>query len=269
MEKQIIEIAKPFSFEVNGFPHIATPSGFSSELAKEVLPCPVRDKRIVNLVDTESFCQYLEIHKSDRAAVHINVMWPESCCLATGYCDDGNAGTTSWRDHQVNLIPKLTKDFEDWNRVDAQELEQMELVQFLDRHLMNIVQPEKVDRAPSAAEVMSFASNLSDVKKVEFKKSVNLSNGRVQLTYNELDADGAAAQITIPKEFWIKLQPIVGHPAAYVVRVALRYKIKDGARLRFTLELRDLQPLMRALREEIIADLRKGVGPTPVFLSSW
>ena len=114
---------------------------------------------------------------------------------------------------------------------------------------------------------MTFVSNLSDVRKVEFKKSVNLDNGRVQLTYNELDADGALSEIQIPKDFWIQLQPIVGHKSVYKIKVALRYRIKDGTRLSFTLEMRDLQPLLEAIREEIIADLKQKVATVPVFLT--
>lgn len=265
-----IEAEKPFAFEVEGAPHIAVPENFSVQLAEEVLPKPVRDRRRVCLVDVDSFSQYLQIHKTDRAAVHVNAVWPNESNtrpLAVGFCDDGNAQTTSWRDHEVELHPVLSKEFEDWLGIDGQEIGQLDLVRFLDRHLFNIFQPEDQTNSPSAAEVMTFVSNLSDVRKVEFKKSINLDNGRVQITYNELDSDGATAAIQIPKDFWIQLQPIVGHKSAYKIKVALRYRIKDGTRLSFTLEMRDLQPLLEAIREEIIADLKQKVATVPVFLT--
>lgn len=111
-----IEAEKPFAFEVEGAPHIAVPENFSVQLAEEVLPKPVRDRRRVCLVDVDSFSQYLQIHKTDRAAVHVNAVWPNennSRPLAVGFCDDGNAQTTSWRDHEVELCPIISKDFED------------------------------------------------------------------------------------------------------------------------------------------------------------
>lgn len=265
-----IEAEKPFAFEVEGAPHIAVPDKYSVQLAEEVLPKPVRDRRRVSVVDVDSFQNYLSIHKTERAAVHVNAVWPNesnSRPLAVGFCDDGNAQTTSWRDHEVELCPIISKDFEDWRGIDGQEIGQLDLVRFLDRHLFNIFQPEDQLNSPSAAEVMTFVSNLSDVRKVEFKKSVNLDNGRVQLTYNELDADGALSEIQIPKDFWIQLQPIVGHNSVYKIKVALRYRIKDGTRLSFTLEMRDLQPLLEAIREEIIADLKQKIAPVPVFLT--
>lgn len=262
------EIAKPFVFRSDGMPYIAVPEKFRIEEVEQTLDRPVRDKRMVFLVDVDSFVRYLAIHKSDKAAIHVNVKWPDhGSALAMGYCDDGCFGATSWRDHKLLLSPVLTKDFKDWSEIDCVSLSQLDLVRFLDRHLSNIVVPDDMQGSPSASEVMSFVSNLSDVKKVEFKKSVNLDNGRVQLTYNEVDADGATAQITIPKEFWIQLRPIVGHPSEYRIRVSLRYRIEDTSRLIFTLELRDLQQLLEQLREEIVADLKEKAGDTPVFLT--
>lgn len=264
------EIHKPFPIDTKGIPCIAVPKGYQVQSAEHLLGRPLRDTRCVNVIDVESLCRYLSIHKTERAAVHVNARWPDANApqeLAIGFCDDGNGSVTSWRDHRVALVPLLSQDFRDWREVDGEELSQLDLVRFLDRHLHNIVQPESNSRAPSAAEVMTFAANLSDVKKVEFKKSVNLDNGRVQLTYNELDDDGATANITVPKEFWIQLQPIVGRQDTYQIRVSLRYRIADSAKLIFTLEMRDLQPLLEEMREEIVKELRDKVAPTPVFLT--
>ena len=68
-------------------------------------------------------------------------------------------------------------------------------------------------------------------------------------------------------EFWIQLQPIVGRQDTYQIRVSLRYRIADSAKLIFTLEMRDLQPLLEEMREEIVKELREKVAPTPVFLT--
>lgn len=265
-----IEPAKPFVVMVEGIPHIAIPNGFSIKSAEGILSSPARDRRIVSVVDVDSFKTYLDIHKTERVAVHVNVLWPTSDHkkeLACGYCDDGNSSTTSWRDHEVRLSPVLSQDFEDWKTIDGEELSQLDLVRFLDKHLSNITKPEEDNTSPSAAEVMTFVSNLSDVRRVEFKKSVNLDNGRVQLSYNEIDESGSSANITIPKSFWVRLKPIVGHPAEYKIRVTLRYRIKDMTNLIFTLEMRDLQSLLEAIREEIIKDLCEKIAPVPVFLT--
>lgn len=268
--QQPIEVAKPFSFLVEGVPYIAIPSDFNIENAEKILPSPTRDRRTVTVVDVDSFKMYMDIHKTVRAAVHVNVLWPTSDYkkeLALGYCDDGNTSTTSWRDHEVRLSPVLTKDFSDWMGIDGKELSQLDLVRFLDKHLSNITKPEEDKTAPSAAEVMTFVSNLSDVRKVEFKKSVNLDNGRVQLSYNEMDENGSSSNITIPKNFWVQLKPIVGHTAEYKIRITLRYRIKDMTNLIFTLEMRDIQSLLEVIREEIIKDLCEKIAPVPVFLT--
>ena len=186
-----VEVAKPFSMSIEGVPHIAVPKDFVVHPAENLLDHPQRDIRIVSVIDADSFKSYLDIHKTDRAAVHVNSQWPSansSDYLACGYCDDADNVVTSWRDHQVKLDPLLSKDFVEWRDIDGKDLSQIELCRFLDRHLSNIVRPDDQPKAPTSSEVLTFVSNLSDVKKVEFKKSVNLDNGRVQLTYNELDA---------------------------------------------------------------------------------
>lgn len=210
------EVAKPFHMNIEGVPHIAVPKDYVVKNADELLPTPPRDARTVRVIDADSFKSYLDIHKTTRAAVHVNSKWPDvGCddCLACGICDDADSVVTSWRDHQVKLDPLLSKDFVEWRDIDGKSLSQVELCRFLDRHLSNIVRPEDQPKAPTSSEVLTFVSNLSDVKKVEFKKSVNLDNGRVQLTYNELDADGGTANISVPRDFWVQLRPIVGRRA--------------------------------------------------------
>ncbi len=265
-----VEVAKPFSMSIEGVPHIAVPKDFVVHPAENLLDHPPRDIRIVSVIDADSFKSYLDIHKTDRAAVHVNSQWPSansSDYLACGYCDDADNVVTSWRDHQVKLDPLLSKDFVEWRDIDGKDLSQIELCRFLDRHLSNIVRPDDQPKAPTSSEVLTFVSNLSDVKKVEFKKSVNLDNGRVQLTYNELDADGGTANISVPRDFWIQLRPIVGRNDRYNVLATMRYRIVDSTKLVFTIELRDLDILLEEMRDEMVKELREKVAPIPVFLT--
>ena len=251
-----VEVAKPFAMSIEGVPHIAVPKDFVVRTADELLRNPPRDARTVRVIDADSFKSYLDIHKTTRAAVHVNYKWP-----------DVDSVVTSWRDHQVKLDPLLSKDFVEWRDIDGKSLSQVELCRFLDRHLSNIVRPEDQPKAPTSSEVLTFVSNLSDVKKVEFKKSVNLDNGRVQLTYNELDADGGTANISVPRDFWVQLRPIVGREDRYNVLATMRYRIVDSTKLVFTIELRDLDILLEEMREEMVKELREKVAPIPVFLT--
>lgn len=120
-----VEVAKPFAMSIEGVPHIAVPKDFVVKTADELLPSPPRDARIVRVIDADSFKNYLDIHKTPRAAVHVNSKWPDSgCddCLACGFCDDADNVVTSWRDHQVKLDPLLSKDFVEWRDIDGKSL---------------------------------------------------------------------------------------------------------------------------------------------------
>lgn len=270
-DKVATEVTKPLAgtFEVEGIPHVFHAKDYECESAEEFLPRPYRDRRLVNFIDVKSLALYLERHKTNTTAIYVQTAWPKgpllNPCLAIAFMDDGKTGQTSWRDHAVHLTPILSQPFQDWREIDGSELSQLDLVLFLDRHIDMIVKPTGNTNAPSASEVMSFAANLSDVKKVEFRKSINLDNGRVQLTYNE--SEGAAGAITIPREFWIKVQPILGHSSEYMLRVAMRYRIVDTDRLIFTLDLRDIDKLLEQLRGEIVEDLQAQLSEFPIYMS--
>lgn len=259
----------PFVLEVAGVPYIVGHKDYESTSCEQSLPRPVRDDRRLTLADSASFVEYINRHGQKNTAVYVSATWPASDTpLAEAVIDDGAKGQTSWRDHRAYLSPILSKAFGDWRVIDREKVNQLTLCSFLDRHLQDIVRPEDDDKAPSAAEVYTFASQLSDVRKVEFKKSINLDNGRVQLTYNEEDT--GTQNIVIPKEFYIQVKPLVGHDSTYRLKVSMRYRIEDGVKLSFTLELRDIDKLLEALRKEITDGLKKDLSASgiPVYLKA-
>lgn len=271
MEKEMIDTAaerRPFMLEVKGVPFIVGHKDYEASSCEKLLPRPVHDERLVTLADAASFTEYIRRHGQKNTAVYVSATWPASNApMAEVIIDDGAAGQSSWRDHRATLSPVLTKAFSDWRMIDQEKINQLNLCVFLDRHLQDIVRPEGTT-APSAAEVMTFASTLSDIRKVEFKKSVNLDNGRVQLTYNEEDT--GTQNIVIPKEFYIQVKPLEGHDSTYRLKVSMRYRIEDGVKLSFTLELRDIDKLLEALRKEITDGLKKDLSASgiPVYLKA-
>lgn len=272
MEKEMIDTAaerRPFMLEVKGVPFIVGHKDYEASSCEKLLPRPVHDERLVTLADAASFTEYIRRHGQKNTAVYVSATWPASNApMAEVIIDDGAAGQSSWRDHRATLSPVLTKAFSDWRVIDREKVNQLNLCVFLDRHLQDIVRPEDDDKAPSAAEVYTFASQLSDVRKVEFKKSINLDNGRVQLTYNEEDT--GTQNIVIPKEFYIQVKPLEGHDSTYRLKVSIRYRIEDGVKLSFTLELRDIDKLLEALRKEITDGLKKDLSASgiPVYLKA-
>lgn len=238
---------KPFEFEANGVKYIATPNDFAVKEAGN----PARDMRRFSVVDGRSFINYTALHRTPRTAINIRQSWPQSDkVLAEGIMDDGAAdGVTSWRGHTVEFSPKLTPQFQDWLDKNKQPMSQMEFCEFLDEHSLEIVRPEDDKNAPSSSEIVGFAANLHDVKKVEFKKSVNLNNGRVQISYNEKD-DGEGS-IMIPRNFYIRLRPVAGYADVVTLYVNLRYRIVESTKIVFILSFRNLDAFFDDLRSNL------------------
>lgn len=270
-DARILDNRQPFALALGQIPILARHKDYELEVREDLLPQPINAARRETVATAESFCLYLRKHGSERAAVYVQTDWltghPASTLFARGFIDDGDRNNTSWRSHQLQLRPRTTQIFDEWRSLDDQDISQTDLCLFLDKHLSQIVRPTSAPNAPSAAEVMTFSANLSDVKKVEFKKSVRLDNGRTQLSYNE---EGEAGAVTIPRDFFIQVQPIAGRPQTYVLPVSMRYRIVDMTRLIFTLSIRGLQELIDQLREEITEEIRMGLdGPLewPIYIS--
>lgn len=251
MEDKTLDQAKPFAFEANGIPYIGVPSNFSIREAGN----PAVDKRTFSVVHADSFMLYTQNHRTPRTSINIRQAWPQSDkVLAESIMDDGAAdGVTSWRAHTAEFAPKLTPQFQDWLNINKQPMSQMDFCEFLDEHALEIVRPDDDKNAPSSSEIVGFASNLHDVKKVEFKKSVNLNNGRVQISYNEKD-DGEGS-IMIPRNFYIRLRPVAGYGDVVTLYVNLRYRIVDGTKIVFILSFRNLDAFFDDLREKLTAEV--------------
>ena len=167
MGNQMLDTAterRPFVLVVEGVPYIVGHKDYEASSCEKLLPRPVRDERFVTLADAASFAEYIKLHGQKNSAVYVSATWPASNKpLAEVVIDDGAAGESSWRDHRATLSPVLTKTFSDWRMIDQEKISQLNLCVFLDRHLQDIVRPEGTS-APSAAEVMTFASTLSDIR---------------------------------------------------------------------------------------------------------
>ena len=251
MEDKTLDQAKPFAFEANGIPYIGIPSNFSIREAGN----PAVDKRTFSVVHADSFMLYTQNHRTPRTSINIRQAWPQSDnILAESIMDDGAPdGGTSWRAHTAEFAPKLTPQFQDWLNINKRPMTQMDFCEFLDEHSLEIVRPDDDKNAPSSSEIVGFASNLHDVKKVEFKKSVNLNNGRVQISYNEKD-DGEGS-IMIPRNFYIRLRPVAGYGDVVTLYVNLRYRIVESTKIVFILSFRNLDAFFDDLREKLTAEV--------------
>lgn len=258
MEDTTQELAQ--TLNINGVPYVAAPAGYNVQRMKDAETRPLRDEAPwpIKLSDNDSFVKYLTVHATRLAAVYLSTTWPDASVVATAFCDDGNKETTSWRDKQVVRIARTSSEFVDWECVDGKDMRQLEFARFLDKHIHNIFVPEGTEKPVTAADLLKFVSCLSDIRKVTFKKSVNLDNGRVELNYVEED-DQASGKVEMPRRFFIKLQPVRGYDAVYCFEVALRYQITDGTKLTFTLELRGLDLVFEAIRKDITDDIAKKI----------
>jgi uncharacterized protein YfdQ (DUF2303 family) len=147
------------------------------------------------------------------------------------------APATGWSEHQAKLELQATPEWVRWLGICGKDLDQRTFAEFLQDNAADVVVPEHDEKAPNSADLMQVATTLQIKTDVKFASSVNLQNGQVQLTYEEM-IEGSwqgAAKMAVPQCFWIAVVPFRGG-ARYAVRIRLRYRGTGGKAI-FRLEM--------------------------------
>jgi hypothetical protein len=150
---------------------------------------------------------------------------------------EDRAPATGWSEHRAMLELQPTPEWVRWLGICGKDLDQRAFAEFLEENAADVVVPDHDSKAPNSADLMQVATTLQIKTDVKFASAVNLQNGQVQLTYEEL-IDGSwqgATKMAVPQCFWIALAPFRGG-ARYAVRIRLRYRGAQG-KATFRLEM--------------------------------
>lgn len=246
--------AKPEIVEVDGVRLLVTPDG-GCKVIKDLLKSPIRPEGFVVLRDMPSILAYAAAKASKEAGAEIRLQ-------ATG---DIKAqlivDAATFGQYGAFYVPVPSQSYLDWTEKDGCQMDQASFALFIERHIDDIHAAEKM---PSASDLLTFCSAIEDSRRITFKKSVSLQDGRVELVYAEKASDAQEQKMQLFREFQIALRPYLDRDSAYAVTASLRYRIRDG-QITFWYELKGLE----AVREKIRADIRMELEGShlPVYLA--
>ena len=236
-------------------PVIVMPNG-SYRIIEEMLEKPLRRTGYITIRNLEDFITYTTLCEKDISCSEILISAEGPIEARLDINADG------FRDFGARYKPVFTKSFDDWVNANETSMSQEGFALFIEKHIDDIHPAEGM---PSAAELLTFCSTVEDSKRVDFKKSVSLQDGRVELIYQKRSDDAREQRLSLFRQFSLALRPFVDRERTYAVTASLRFRIRDG-QITFWYELKALDELMEKLRSDIRQEMLSRMG-VPVYLA--
>lgn len=253
--QELIAATHQTARDINGTPVLILPEGFKAERLADLLPTPTRKKGTIKLNDAASFIAVVNDQKGDQTRL-FGVLNPPSFTAVFNHL----AATPGWGDHKAMYTPPLSPEWQAWNGMDKVPKSQVELAQFIENNLVDVVAAEPKPEefypgSPDGATLLEVCNTLEAKKKVEFKSSIRMADGSTQFTYDE-DVQGGArqGQLKVPEQFTLGI-PVFENGPKWRLDVRLRYRIQEGGTLSMWLEL--IRP--HKVIEGAVAELRKEI----------
>lgn len=218
---------------------------------------PRRKTGTTTVRDVESFLAFYGKHASADAEVYAD----RDASTVTAILDAHGpyGGEPEWQAHRVVLELRHSEAFNAWRSVSGRPMTQLAFAEFVEDHRADI-------REPDAATVLEMAQTFQATNKVSFKSSQILQTGQRQLSYVEqIDASaGTNGKLVIPSALQLALPVYEGATVADPVTARLRFRIDTEGRLVLIVILDQLDDVLRAAFEGVVADVGEGV-PVPVL----
>lgn len=244
--------------EVHGTPVVILPEGFKVAELASLLPVPARKRGTAVLNDAESFVAVVIDQKTAETRIFSTINPPTFTAVF-----NHNAATAGWGDHKAQYNAPLAPEWLAWTAMDGKKVGQVDLAQFIENNLVDVVFIDKTAEGTPAGEVgspdgstlLEVCRTLEAKKKVDFKSAIRLADGSTQFTYDE-DVQGSArqGQLAVPEQFSLGI-PVFENGAKYRADVRLRYRIQDGGNLIMWLELIRPQKIIEDAVKQLRADI--------------
>lgn len=167
--------------------------------------------------------------------------------------DFGTLNDPTRDEYRIEYTPQQTPEWAAWGTAHGSQLEQVAFAEFIEENLETIVDPE-------GADLLEMIQDMRGHKNITFKSAQRLSDGQVQLAYEEdVETRGGSGLVTIPPNLVIECPVFHGEPARRF-EAFLRYRIHDGGKLTFRVKLKRAGDIVPEALDAITAKVETGVG---------
>jgi len=241
---------------------IGTQDSYGTVTAHDTEPYlehPRRAKGTQELATEIAFAAYLELHGIE----HMTAVYADQDELRlTAVLNEHQAGDdgreAGWRDWQASLQLEHGRAWDAWTAINEKSLTQAAFIDLLEDRIDDVLDP------PSTT-LLEIMSNFSANKTLTFRSAQALSNGAVQLMYDEkIDGGGAAGDMQVPERIELALDPIKGDDPVRV-KARLRWRITDDGKLVIVVKLDRLDDVLELAWGTVVDRVTPAVAPFPVL----
>lgn len=220
--------------------------------------------------DIESFIAYVNRHLNlAETTIWANVQYsdrqgeyPMSFTMTAILNDHGPAEChPSFKDHTAHFRPQFSHEFLAWMRRDGKPMSQADFARFLEDQQTDIVSEEGY---PSSAEMMQMAQNFSAKQEMLFSKSINQSNGSVEMVLTQKEDGVTTEKMRVFERFCIGI-PVFYRGDAFKIYARLRYRHPEG-KLVFWYDLVRPDLAFESAVQNTIDKVKGALPDTPIFL---
>ncbi len=175
--------------------------------------------------------------------------------------------------HRVSYTYPTTPEWQAWLAKNGEKMGQEAFAEWIEDHIVEIGDPDEYGdretvealfrtKLATAADIFTLSKGLEVNVESNVKDFRTLANGAVQVSYEEIQKDGAGQPLVIPGLFIVRIPFFVGGEAVELI-ARLRYR-KEGARLRWFYELWRWEVAFRTALMGDLATIAEVTG-LPVF----
>lgn len=259
--KQMLEIGGAMTpmrdHPAQGKQVLVMPQGFKSEVLTDPDQAPQLTRRSPRFFETESFIAYVkEFKKEGSTRIFVN---PEEL-KAVAVIDYDRPAVPDHGVHRATLALELSPEWKTWVQAAAvtkqRGFTQEDFAEFLEENGVNV-------RTPTAAELIELVTKMQITRTVNYKRVINLQDGRQQFTYTNDDGSGSV-------EFPAKLEigiPVFKGGLPYKVTVLPRYRLQDGGSLRFGMIIHRMEEILQDALQGDVGMIQESTG-VPVHIGA-
>lgn len=184
---------------------------------------PRRQTGNTALRTSESFCEFVERGFVDGTTVCFASINNSYFSAIFNY--QGSKGAPGWEDRTATLQLQHTTEWKRWIKADRTKFSQLELADFFDANIENIVEPD-------AASIVEMITALKVKRKAEFHSAVDQNTGFTNVQYTEnTSGEAVKGSLDFFGKFTIGVSPFRGSDP-YKVKCSLRFNIDNDNNLR-------------------------------------
>ena len=228
------------------------------------LPNPLRKRATAKFGTTDSFCAYVNRHKTPNT--HIVGDADENGGSFAALLDY-HGDQPFWCEHTAKQELQPTPEWVRWLGKNRSTLDQRAFAEFIEDNASDVIVPDgEAGRGfPTQGELLSVALTLQVKTDVQFGSSVRLSNGQVQIGYveNIQGTHGGEAKLAIQEKFAIGIAPFRGVPK-YEITCRLRYRAVQG-KATFAYEIEKPHKIVEHAFNDMRAKITQSTGIEPLI----